>query len=90
MHEMSLIRDIMEKIHGIASRENAPRVEKVTITIGAMAHISADHFKEHFYEAAMGGPAESAALEVIEDSDIHNPLAQEIILNSVVVATAAP
>lgn len=89
MHEMSLLKDIMEKINRIAQQEKSTQVDKVTITIGAMAHISSDHFKEHFYHAALGGPAEKAELDVIEATDPEDPLAQEIVLNSVVVKTTS-
>ena len=85
MHEMSLIHDLMRKIKTIASDQNAARVVGVKVRIGALAHISADHFREHFEEEAKGTIAEGARLEVEMLTDENDPQAQDIILDSVEV-----
>jgi hydrogenase nickel incorporation protein HypA/HybF len=85
MHEMSLIHDLMRKIKTIASDQNAARVAGVKVRIGALAHISADHFREHFEEEAKGTIAEGARLEVEMLTDENDPQAQDIILDSVEV-----
>lgn len=86
MHEQSLMKDLMSKIKTIAGEQSADRVAAVTVRLGALSHISADHFKEHFIEAARGTSAEGARLNVIVLEDINDPLAQEIILDSIEVA----
>ena len=53
--------------------------------LGALSHISADHFREHFDHAAGGTPAEGARLEVEVFGDVDDPRAQDIILDSVEV-----
>ena len=53
------------------------------VHIGAMAHISAGHFREHFEQAARGTPAEGARLEATEGTDPFAPQAQDIVLESV-------
>lgn len=85
MHEMSLIHDLMRKIEMIASDQKATQVAGVKVRIGALAHISADHFREHFEEEAKGTIAEGARLEVEMLTDENDPQAQDIILESVEV-----
>lgn len=85
MHEMSLIHDLMRKIEMIASDQKATQVAGVKVRIGALAHISADHFREHFEEEAKGTIAEGARLEVQMLTDENDPQAQDIILESVEV-----
>lgn len=85
MHEMTLLRDLLHKIDEIARREQASRVVGVKVRIGALAHISGEHFREHFEEATQGHVAQGARLDVVELSDESDPLAQEIVLESLEV-----
>ncbi|HLX62963.1 MAG TPA: hydrogenase/urease maturation nickel metallochaperone HypA [Planctomycetota bacterium] len=82
MHEFSLINDLMRKIEEIARANQAAKVSGVKVKLGAMAHISADHFREHFEHAATGTVADGATLE-IECGAENDPQAQDIILLSV-------
>ncbi len=83
MHELSLLSDLMKKL-GALSRENgdAP-IAVVRVRLGALSHLSAEHFREHFVEAAAGTPAAGAYLEVVEGADLFEPHAQDIMLESV-------
>lgn len=83
MHESSLITALMKKIDAIAREHNGQRIVSVRVKLGALSHISASHFREHFDHAAKGTRAEPARLIVEELTDVHDPLAQEIILDSV-------
>ncbi|MFH1699875.1 MAG: hydrogenase/urease maturation nickel metallochaperone HypA [Candidatus Zixiibacteriota bacterium] len=83
MHELSLLKDIFKKLKSISEEKGGASIKKVTIRLGALSHISSDHFSEHFYEAAKGTNAENAELEVINSEDINDPHAQDIILESV-------
>lgn len=83
MHELSLLRDLINKITTIAHQEKADKVTKVKVELGALAHISADHFKEHFIEAVEGTIAQYAELEIIENPDPNHPKAQDITLLSI-------
>ena len=85
MHEMSLIHDLMRKIETIARDQNAGRIAGVKIRLGALAHISAEHFREHFEEEAKGTMADGAKLDVVTLTDEDDPQAQDIILESVEV-----
>lgn len=83
MHEFSLINDLMEKVGATARAEHAGRVVGVKVRLGALSHISVDHFREHFEEACKGTIAEGAKLEVVTVTDQADPHAQEILLESI-------
>jgi hydrogenase nickel incorporation protein HypA/HybF len=83
MHEFSLITDLMRKITAVAREEGASRIAGVKVRLGALAHISGEHFREHFEEAAVGTPAEGARLEIGISTDESDPCAQDILLQSV-------
>lgn len=85
MHEMSLIQDLIRKIETIARENRAERIAAVTIRLGALAHISAGHLREHFQQASLGTCAESARLEIKNSTDETAPDAQDILLDSVEV-----
>ncbi len=85
MHEMSLIHDLMRKIETIAREQNAAKVVCVKVRLGALAHISADHFREHFEEESKGTIADGARLDVELLTDENDPQAQDIMLDSVEV-----
>ncbi|MCB1325628.1 MAG: hydrogenase maturation nickel metallochaperone HypA [Spirochaetales bacterium] len=87
MHEMSLLADLFRKIEAIAMSEEARRITKVKLKLGALAHISADHLREHFEEAAKGTAAEGCQLEIETNADTGDPNAQDILLESVEVET---
>ena len=48
MHEMSLISDLLKKIEELAKKQDSKKVIGVDVKLGALSHISGDHFKEHF------------------------------------------
>ena len=85
MHEFSLINDLMKKIESIASDQGGGKIVGVKVKLGALSHISPEHFREHFDEAAVGTAAANAALDVEQLTDENDPQAQEIILESVEV-----
>jgi len=83
MHELSLIQDLLQKIEQVAREHQATQVTGVTVRLGALTDLSADHFREHFETAAVGSLAEGATLEVEVDTDTEDPNAQDILLVSV-------
>ena len=86
MHELSLIADLMRKIEAVAREHQATRITGVRVKLGALSHISADHFREHFAQAARGTVAEGARLEIEVLTDMSDPHAQDILLDSVEIA----
>jgi hydrogenase nickel incorporation protein HypA/HybF len=85
MHEASLISSLMRRIDEAAKNERARKVVGVTVWIGALSHISAEHFAEHFERAAAGGVAEGARLEVTVSNDVAHASAQDVLLEKIEV-----
>lgn len=83
MHEQSLMTDLMRKINSIGKKAKAKRIISIKVKLGALSHISSDHFKEHFILAAMGSLAEKAKLDIEVSIDLNDPHAQEVLLDSV-------
>lgn len=83
MHEFSLMADLLRKIEQLAKDADADKVTAVKVRLGALSHITPDHFREHFEEAIAGTVAAGAALDVEQGDDEHDPNAQDILLESV-------
>lgn len=85
MHELSLIKDLIQKIISIAHEQRASKVVAVTVKLGALSHISPDHFREHFNHATRGTVAEEARLNIKVIKNVKDPLSQEVHLESIEV-----
>lgn len=83
MHEMSLMSDLLSKIDHLARQNGAQQVVAVRVWLGALSHISAAHFREHFEAGTRGTVAEGAVLEVETSEDVEDPNAQDILLKSI-------
>ncbi len=86
MHEQSLMNDLMHKILQLADDQRASKITKVSVKLGALSHMSKEHFKEHFDISARGTIAQDAEIDAEESQDIHDPNAQSILLKSIDVA----
>jgi len=87
MHEASLMRSLMRKIDALAAAEGASRVTTVRVWLGALSHMSAAHFQEHFEQVSTATLADGASLEIEESTDIDDPNAQDLLLRSIEVET---
>ena len=83
MHEHSLMADLIAKILAVAADNDGRQVTRVAVWLGALSHLSAAHFREHFEQAARGTIAAGATLEIELSADIHHPEAADIRLRSV-------
>jgi hydrogenase nickel incorporation protein HypA/HybF len=83
VHEQSLMKDLMRKIYAVAEEQDADRIKRIRVRVGALAHMSADHFREHFVHASAGGVADGAQVEVIMGDDPADPRAQDVMLESI-------
>lgn len=84
MHESSLITDLLRQVDTVARTHRATRVVGVTITLGALAPVSAVHLQAHFELAARGTIADGAQIHVerlIDDED--GARAQGVFLENV-------
>lgn len=83
MHEAGLMKSLMRTVHDVATQEQARRVTAVEVWLGALSHMSPDHFREHFEEAAKGSVAEGARLITHTSHDIAHPNAQLVVVRSI-------
>lgn len=83
MHEFLLINDLVKKIQRLASEQQPNTLRLVTIELGALSHISAGHFREHFEQAVAGTELEHIGLSIECSDDIHSPTAQDILIKSI-------
>ncbi len=83
MHEASLMINLMRRVDDIAQTEKATRVVGVSVWLGALSHMSAEHFTEHFEQAAVGTIAEGARLDITVSDDTGHANAQDILLEDV-------
>lgn len=84
-HEHSLIKNLLNKIMEIAKKEKAKKIIGVKVRMGALSHISAEHFRGHFTEGATGTIAEGSRLDIEMGKDLDDSHAQDILLLSVEV-----
>lgn len=87
MHEFNLMNKLFNKILVLAEEQKATKVTKVSVKLGALSHMSASHFKEHFDVAARGTIAEDAEIEAEESEDVSDPNAQVVVLKSIDIAS---
>lgn len=90
MHEFNLMNKLFNKILSLAKEQNAEKITKVSVKLGALSHMSASHFKEHFDMVAKGTIAEDAEIEAEESEDINDPDAQVVLLKSIEVTNNEP
>jgi len=81
--------DLIRKITTLAEAQQARQVTVVHISLGALSHISPDHLRQHFMCAAKGTVAEDARLDIDARTDITEPLALDIRLDSIEVVCSA-
>lgn len=83
MHETALMNDLVRKMEVIVRERKAKRISRARVRLGAMSHISAGHFREHFAGGTKGTAAEGAELEIEVSDDLNDPGAGDILLLSV-------
>jgi hydrogenase nickel incorporation protein HypA/HybF len=87
MHEHALMTNLMRQVEEIAAAEGARKVVKVSVWLGALSHMSAKHFGEHFIDAAAGSIADGAELDCFASDDIEDPRALDVVLKGIEVDT---
>lgn len=83
MHEASLMNALMRNIDAVAAQEGAERVTAVRVRLGALSHMTPDHFREHWDVSAAGSIAQDAELTMETSDDLTDPTAQDVTLLSV-------
>jgi hydrogenase nickel incorporation protein HypA/HybF len=85
VHEQALMRDVVGRVEAVARAERATRVTCVHVRLGALSHFTPEHFGEHFEDAARGTVADGADVVATLEDDITDPLAGDVVLESVEV-----
>jgi len=83
MHEAGVLKDIIKKVVEIANKENSGDIKSLTIRLGALSHFTPEHFREHFSHDSRGTIVESVLLHISQATDQSDPLAHEVILESI-------
>lgn len=83
MHEHAIMNDLMRKIDEVARSEGAARVTRLKVRLGALAHMTPEHFLEHFADAARGTVAEGAQVRVEQSADVYATDALDVLLESI-------
>lgn len=86
MHEAHLMSGLLRSVEqAVLEAGGECRVVAVSVRMGALCHISPGHFREHFDRETVGTVAEKATLTLEVSTDTGDPLAQDIVLTSIVV-----
>jgi hydrogenase nickel incorporation protein HypA/HybF len=83
MHETALVRDVVRRINDLARSTGARRVTGAKVWLGALSHLSAEHFRQHFAVEARRTAAAEATLMIEVSHDLNDPHAQHVRLESV-------
>jgi hydrogenase maturation protease len=83
MHETALVRDIVRRIDDLARAMGARRIRGAKVWIGALSHLSAEHFRDHFAIEARDTLAAGVVLEIEVSEDRDHPHAPHVRLESV-------
>ena len=83
MHEKAVMNDLMRTIESQARAEDARRVTRIRVRLGALSHFSPAHFREHFEDASRGTVAEGAEVIAEVRVDPTEPEAQGVVLESI-------
>jgi hydrogenase nickel incorporation protein HypA/HybF len=83
MHETALVRDVVRRINDLARATGARCVAGAKVWLGALSHLSAEHFRDHYAIEAQGTAAAGATLVIGVSDDLDDPHAQHVRLESV-------
>lgn len=81
MHEVKLVKELVEKALNIVKENQAKKVKKIFVKIGANSHLTSENFPHLFKEfskATIWGPAEIVISPAQEEGLILESLEMEI------------
>jgi hydrogenase nickel incorporation protein HypA/HybF len=86
MHEQAQIEDLVAKVISVAEENEAKRVVRIKVWLGALSHFTPEHFVEHWQDASAGTIAEGCMVESELSTDPTDPNAQGVVLEDVEIA----
>ena len=82
MHEEAILNDLVRKVEEIARANGSPRVGRVRVWVGALAHLSEDQAQYRWATLTQGTAAEGSRLEIELSSVLADPQATGVVLRS--------
>jgi hydrogenase nickel incorporation protein HypA/HybF len=86
MHEQATIRDLVATVLKVAEENDAIRVVRIKVKLGALSHFTPEHFVEHWVDASGGTIAEGCKVESELSEDLTDPQAQGVVLEDIEIA----
>ncbi len=80
MHEEALLRDLHRKVLEVAAAQAATRVRRISLWVGALAHLTEEQLRARWVETFAGTLAEGAQLDIEHSLDPEDPRADKIVL----------
>ncbi len=72
MHEARTMSALLRRIEALARENDARSVSAVRVRLGALSHMSPEHFREHFEQASIGSVAEGARVEAEACEELYD------------------
>jgi hydrogenase nickel incorporation protein HypA/HybF len=82
MHEEAMLKDVVRKAEEVARREEAVRVTRVRLWVGARCHLAGPELKAHWDYAVQGTILSGAEVEIETSNDPNHPNAETVLLRS--------
>ena len=86
MHEQATIRDLVRTDEHVAAENDATRVVRIKVRLGALSHFTPEHFLEHWQDATAGTIAEGSKVDAELSEDLTDPNAQGVVLEDIEIA----
>jgi hydrogenase nickel incorporation protein HypA/HybF len=86
VHERSLVKDLVRRVEQAAA---GARVTVVRVRLGKLCHLSPEHLRGHFAHVAAGSPVAGAELVIEMGTDVADPFAANMVVESIDVAVGA-
>lgn len=83
MHERALVADLFAKLEELARSSGGARVRRIRVWCGALSHLTEGSLRDQLAERARGTALEGVEVEVVRSSDLDDPRAEGVVLESV-------
>jgi len=90
MHEKHLLAEVVKKAEQVCREQGALRVTRMHVFLGALSHLTPEHFREHFDQESRGTPTEGADVAITLGEDVSDSRAQDVVLLDLEVEDDVP